>query len=202
MFFAVRSFHMMPHSQTELSVSAGYCCIGAVTVMILPLPLLGTAFLAAAIHECCHMLVLRICVARISQIHIGIGGAVIQTDPLPPLQELLCAAAGPVGSLLCLLAVRHFPLLALCGLFQGLYNLLPIHPLDGGRILHCLGLLWFPTHAERVCEATKWCISFFLMAAGMMAAIRTQDILILLFVAYFFFNTLLRRKIPCKEGRY
>ena len=49
--------------------------------------------------------------------------------------ELLAAAAGPVGSLSLLSLSGIFPRLALCGLVQGLFNLLPIYPLDGGRIL-------------------------------------------------------------------
>ena len=82
------------------------------------------------------------------------GGAAI--DAVLPGQgrELLAVLAGPVGSLLLLGVHRWFPRLALCGLVQGLFNLLPVRPLDGGRALY-LAVSWLagPGAGER---AARW----------------------------------------------
>lgn len=49
--------------------------------------------------------------------------------------EILSALAGPAGSFLLLSLYRVAPHIAICGLIQGMYNLLPVYPLDGGRAL-------------------------------------------------------------------
>ena len=112
--------------------------LAAMLILLLPIRLLTAVVLAAAFHELCHLVALAAFSSPIYGIRIKPTGAVIRTDPLSPVQELVCAAAGPMGSLLLLILSDMFPLLAFCGLIQGLFNLLPVYPLDGGRILRQL----------------------------------------------------------------
>ena len=184
----------------EFSVSAGGCIFGALALLLLPLKLLIAACAAAAIHELSHILALRLFRVPVLRMTLGSGGAVIETAPLLPWQELICAAAGPAGSLLCLLAARCFPLLALCGCIQGLYNLLPIFPMDGGRILRSFCRWCFPAHADVLCRVTGGCTIAAVLLACIFLVIRTLDSFFLLFAAYFLLRTLLGRKIPCKDG--
>lgn len=193
---------MTKHFPIKFSISAAGCLYGALLLLLLPLKFLICICSAAAVHEFCHILMLQICRVPIRSIRLGIGGAIIRTMPLQPRQELLCAAAGPCGSLLCLLLLRIFPLFALCGLLQGIYNLLPIYPLDGGRILQSLCLCCFPKHTVSICKAARTLTIALIIGLSCYLAWQLRDDFYLLFAAYFLFRTRPVRKIPCKEWRY
>ena len=110
----------------------------ALLLLSAPLPWVGAALAAAAFHEACHWAVLKLTGVRIQGMTVSAAGAVLETGPMEPRQELWSALAGPAGSLLLLTLLRRFPRIALCGGIQGLFNLLPVYPLDGGRALRCL----------------------------------------------------------------
>lgn len=119
----------------DLSVSAGAYLAAAAGVLLLPLNWLISAAMAAAVHELGHLLALKCCHVDIFGIAVGAFGAKISTGAMSPLQELVCAAAGPLCSLALLLLADAAPVLAMIGLAQGLFNLLPFYPMDGGRVI-------------------------------------------------------------------
>lgn len=125
------------------------CLLGALALLVLPLPWLLAAAAAAAFHELCHLEAVLALGGQVSRLYIGPGGAVMEGRLEGRWRETLAAAAGPVGSLLLLILVRVAPRLALCGLVQGLFNLMPLYPLDGGRILR----LWL---SGRAGQMTEW----------------------------------------------
>ena len=133
--------------QTSLSkhfkILPGFYILLAASLLILPAPFVLGWFIASLFHEFCHFISLRAFRICIYSVNLGPTGAVIETEGLSPLQELVSAAAGPLGSLFLLIFQRKFPYLAICATVQAIFNLLPLYPLDGGRVLHCCLVLLF-----------------------------------------------------------
>lgn len=107
-------------------------------ILVVPLRWLLGIVLAAVVHELGHVIVLCIFGIPLGGIRIGGGGIFLQVSDMAPWKELVCAAAGPLGSFSTLGLCHIFPETAICGLGQGLFNLLPIFPSDGGRIVQVL----------------------------------------------------------------
>ena len=133
MYFAGRSLKVR-----NIRVDGAVYIWLAIGVLILPLYWQMAGILAAIVPEICHYLAATVFRVRIRGMRIGIGGMLMHMEPMPAGKEFAIAMAGPAGSLLLTLFLRRWPELAVYGMIQGLYNLIPVYPLDGGRMLHCL----------------------------------------------------------------
>ena len=120
----------------KITVSSGAYLATAAGILMLPLNWLVAWLSAVILHELGHLLALRCCGICVEKIEIGTFGVKITAGPLAPAQEILCAAVGPICSFVLLLFWKSAPILALIGFVQGLFNLIPVYPLDGGRILY------------------------------------------------------------------
>ena len=115
-----------------------------------PADLLLPLLLAASLHEAGHLLALRLCRVGVSLLQIGFGGAILHTAPMGRWEAALTAAAGPAVNLLLFALLRPTaPVFALMNLMLAAGNLLPVFPLDGGRILSAL----CPNLAPRIGDA-------------------------------------------------
>ena len=138
----------------------------ALLVLILPLKWLLSAFLAAAFHELCHIFLIYLLGGNISKIRLHPFGAEITANLSDCFQELLASAAGPFGSFHLLFFSNHIPEIALCGLVQGIYNLLPLYPMDGGRILFCILSMISPLNANQICRILRIVSLLFLIGVS------------------------------------
>ena len=135
------------------------------------LPLVG---LSALCHELGHLGALRLASAEVERFRLTAFGAEIQADTryLPYGREILCTLAGPaVNLLLALVLARVSGDYALAGanLLLGVFNLLPIPSLDGGRALYLLAS-WAadPIAADQVCRTVGMGCSLLLTAAALL----------------------------------
>ena len=150
---------MSHNAPVKIQVSPSAPLLLALFVMLSSPLLLSALLLAALCHELGHYGMLRRLRARISAVRITALGAEMQVaGRLSYGGELLAAAAGPVTNLLLALPLAYggrqwevLYLFAGAQLVLGVFNLLPILPLDGGSVLwNLLAWLTEPYTADRV----------------------------------------------------
>lgn len=140
------------------------------------LSLCGWFLLAMALHEAGHMAALVLFHHPVRGVTLGAGGAKIETDSLSNHQEWLTAAAGPAVNLaLAGLLCRVTPAFALVSLGLAAVNLLPLYPLDGGRILRAILMTHLPAaYAARILRWVIWVTCSTLMIGACWLTIQCQ----------------------------
>ena len=107
---------------------------------------------AMGVHELAHVVMMLACGGRVRRLTLRFADLRIDAAGLGYRQELLAALAGPLVNLICgALFCMRSPAFAAYSLMLGIYNLLPVWPLDGGRALY-LAAAWLagPSTAERI----------------------------------------------------
>lgn len=184
-----------------ITVDTWVCFFAALIILILPLDWFAAALCAALFHESCHALAIILLGGRIMRIHIGIRGAVIDTEIPDRRGELIASLAGPFGSLFLLALCHWFPKLSICACIQGLFNFLPVLPLDGGRALRCvLELLHIPKGEciLKFVEILTFISLLFFSAVG--TIMFSLGILPLFTVLVLIIKTVFRKR-PCKQSQ-
>ena len=114
------------------------CIVFAFGVLLLPLRWILAWGIITAAHEVGHILTAWLLGGRVSGFSAATWGARIHVEDLTPGRELLTALSGPIAGSLGLILTPWYPEVGICAVAQGIYNLLPVYPLDGGRVIRCL----------------------------------------------------------------
>ena len=187
-------------SRIELKPGAFFAV--AIALLILPLWFLISLVIAGAFHEMCHYLALKILNVHVYHIGIGPFGASMETEAMGPWRELFCALAGPLGSLMLVPFFKWVPGIALCGLIQGASNLVPIYPLDGGRILKCvLEILKIPQKAW-VQGIAEWVTAMGILFLGFWGKWNWNLGWGGVIIGVILLHRIIRRNTSCKERRF
>lgn len=132
----------------RIHADGGFLLLLSAMVLALPLPWALAAALAAIWHEMMHYLMIYLVGGQVYGIYFTVSGAKMEMMPLRPGQEVIAALAGPVASALLVLLAHRMPRLALCGFFHCIFNLIPLFPLDGGRVIRGLFGLVFQENSQ------------------------------------------------------
>lgn len=149
-----RSRKKRTEAAEEISLEITFGCAAFLCLLGCVWTWRGAGFFVCALllHELGHILVLHLCNVRVKAVRLGFGDVEMATAPLGYCEELLTAWAGPCMNFLIYFMLCHTaPAFAAVNLLLGAYNLLPIMPLDGGRML--LAALYL-----RLPEQTVWVI--------------------------------------------
>lgn len=162
----------------------------ALFLLLTDTPILLAALLPAALlHELAHYAVLRLCgvrTARFTLTGLGVSLYVPELHRLSYGAELLSAAAGPLMNLLLwvllsLTGREELTLFAGAQMVLGVLNLLPVRPMDGGRILWlATAYLTEPYTADCVAAAVGLAASSALLALCLWLVLTTGSGLFLL----------------------
>ncbi|MBE6990582.1 MAG: peptidase M50 [Ruminococcaceae bacterium] len=170
---------MRRRRELSLSVSPLTAPVWALFALLSSPVVLVALLAAAAPHELGHWAVLRCFGGRVSRLRITPFGAemvIADTARISYGAELLTALAGPAANLLLALVLGAagggWPLLyvfAGAQLVLGVFNLLPVPPLDGGRLLW-LAAAWLtePFTADRIVAAVGVLTAAALTAGGVL----------------------------------
>ena len=129
---------------------------------------------ACLLHEMGHIFVIRMLGGRIERLELTAAGAVLVLDarfPLSYRREAVSAMAGPMVNFLVGGVAVCFGgyLTAGLNLAAGMFNLLPIWPMDGGRALRALlSNCWDAEKAERSVAVVSGTLICTLFAVGFM----------------------------------
>lgn len=162
----------------------------ALMVFLLPLRWLCAAVIAALIHELGHYCAVILLGGDVKGVSFGVSGAVMKASGLAKRSELICLLAGPLAGVLPAVIFRLCPTVAVCGILQSAYNLLPIYPLDGGKIMR--NLIHMVGGTDRIFSVVEYSVLSLLFLVCLYIRIRFGISLFIFLLGFLF------RKTPCK----
>lgn len=146
------------YSDLSFTVFFLFICFGGLPAILLFVGLYGIVLA----HEFGHVLAAQYLGYKAERVILTpIGGMACVHLPTKPEHELVVILAGPMVNLLlvpvlAMTATNHLmAILNLCNLTMLIFNLLPVFPMDGGRVLRALLSRWTKRHLLATLIATR-----------------------------------------------
>ena len=127
-----------------LSVNPGFLLLAAFLFFAGGWAAVAALFSAILAHELGHLAAMMISGAEVRRVRIGAAGPVIEfAGELTGRQEMGITAAGPLAgaafAMLCFwMGTPYFCYVGLISMLATAFNLLPVYPMDGGRLAFLL----------------------------------------------------------------
>ena len=107
LFFAGGSLKVTNYNNF-LIIRPSFCVGICVGLLLLPMQWVLAWFLASAIHEFGHLLLLKLLKIPVLRITLNLNGTYIETGYMSPMRELFSALAGPLAGFFCIFASSCF----------------------------------------------------------------------------------------------
>lgn len=145
-------------------------------------------FVAVLVHELAHTAVAKKFNHYVEHVYLDLlnGAAAIDTTYSPYNQTILIVAAGPISNLILYFIGSYLGLdiFAQINMFLFIFNILPIYPMDGGRI--CKAICQWLTKPS-IGRKINGCISIVASVLLFILSIMTANVIMALFAALFVF---------------
>lgn len=125
--------------KASIHIQPGFLIYMSLCIMLIPARIILAWLIASVVHEVGHIICIIFMKKEIYSLNIKASGMYIEMESIPHWQEGIIALSGPLIGFSLLFVSKYMPMTALFAMFQGVYNLLPFYPMDGGRVL--LGIL-------------------------------------------------------------
>lgn len=173
----------------RIEITFGFC---AVLCFLLWLDAKMTIWFLVCIlvHELGHWTALRLCKVKVTGFRLCLTGAVLETAWLSYEKEMLCSIAGPIFSaILGGMLLRRLPRVGVLSFGLAAVNLLPLYPMDGGRLLTALLSQSLPVErVERILSGIGFVTCAILMLLACWGTIVLQTGLWPIFAALIFLS--------------
>ena len=167
--------------------------------------MVAAIFLSILVHELAHAFVANRLGYNVRQIYIDLfyGAAEIDLDHCPERDSIQIVGAGPISNLL--LAIASFGLYAGTGIpfltemivvniVLFIFNILPIYPMDGGRIFRSFLMMKMPSNRRLAKKISDW-TSLVFSVALLGYCVYTSNIMLGIFSLLFIYFALKELKI-------
>ena len=134
-----------------------------------------TSFVSIILHESAHIAAAAAFSAGIGKVQISPVGLSVELgafEHLPLIKKLPVLLAGPALNFLFVFLFASNPFIRNANLLIGLFNLLPVYPLDGGRVLYViLYRLTGGLRAVRIVMGLSAALCYLMIMAGLVLLI-------------------------------